>query len=322
MQTYLKSRPVWVQFFIFLGIAAASSLVVLGFGSIVLASTLGIPVREMGQAPSGAGPVSDRVLWGIRMLVLFQFVGLFVLPSLIFAKACDPAPGRYLGLRAPWRVSFWVLGSAALLLALPLVEFTGLLNRQIPFSAELTQKIKFWEESAGRTIQLLLQRHDIGTLALNLLFIAVFAGVGEELFFRGVLQRLLIRGTRSPWAGILLTAAAFSFFHFQFYGFVPRFILGALLGAAYWYSGSLWVSIVAHTLFDAAQLIAAWFRPELATADSVFNASITTLLPAALISAALTGLLLWTMKRHSRSSFTETYADELRPAASENELSI
>jgi membrane protease YdiL (CAAX protease family) len=320
MQTYLKSRPAWVQILLFLGVACASGILTLGFGGMLLAALTGIPLNEMGTPVAGRDP--GMVLWNIRGMVFLQFIGLFVLPALFFAKLSDPRPERYLGLRAPWRLSYWAMGSAILLISLPLVEYTGLLNHQIRFSASLSEKIRFWEESAMRTLLVMLKDRSISNLLINLVFIALFAGVGEELFFRGILQRLLIRATRSPWAGILLTAACFSFFHFQFYGFIPRFILGALLGAAYWYSGSIWVAIVAHTVFDGMQLIAAWFHPEMAASDTVLNTSAAKLLPAALASGALTVLLLWIMKRNSRSRFAEVYEGELGQQATTNELPL
>jgi membrane protease YdiL (CAAX protease family) len=310
MQTYLKSKSTVVQLLIFMGLAAAGAVILLGFGGFALSAITGTSLEEMGNPARSHGPVSDTTLWNLRMLVLFQFLGLFAIPSYVFARLSDPNPVAYLGLRAPWRRSYWLLGSVILVASIPLVEYTGLLNRQIHFSAGLAGKIAEMEKSAAATLQLLLERRSIGNLLINLLFIAVFAGVGEELFFRGILQRLLIRSLRSPLAGIIVSALCFSFFHFQFYGFVPRFILGALLGAAYWYSGSLWVAVLAHTLFDAIQLIMAWFHPELVTSDSVLNTTAAKLLPAALISAVLTGILLWIMKRHSRTRFSEVYAGE------------
>ena len=115
--------------------------------------------------------------------------------------------------------------------------------------------MKASEESAAKQIEFMLKRNTVQDLLLNLVLVAVFAGVGEELFFRGVLQRLFIKLFKNPWAGILVTAFIFSAIHFQFYGFIPRFILGILLGLIYWYSGSLWPAIIAHFAYDAFAVI-------------------------------------------------------------------
>jgi uncharacterized protein len=251
---------------------------------------------------------------------VLQDFGLFLLPSLLYARLADGDTGRYLGLRAPRHASMWLLGIAALLVAVPLVEFTGLLNQRAPFPAGLATRIREMEESARRMQLLMLADRSIGNLLINILLIGVLAGVSEEFFFRGVVQRILIRTFRSPWAGIVVTAAFFSFFHFEFYGFVPRLILGILLGAAYWYSGSIWVPVVAHALFNSIQLVAAWFHPELAGGNTITDMSLLKLLPAAAISAALTTWIVMRMKRTSDTSYGDVYSAETSPYTETNEL--
>jgi hypothetical protein len=87
---------------------------------------------------------------------------------------------------------------------------------------------------------------------------ALIPAVAEELIFRGVMQRLLGRWLGSPHASIWLTAALFSVLHVQFFGFVPRFLLGVLLGYLYAWSGNILVSIAAHFTQNAGQLLLLW----------------------------------------------------------------
>ena len=84
-----------------------------------------------------------------------------------------------------------------------------------------------------------------GGLLLNLLIIALIPAVGEELTFRGVLQQGLMR-KMNPHVAIVISAAIFSFIHFQFFGFLPRLFLGLLLGYMFYITGSLWTSILMH----------------------------------------------------------------------------
>lgn len=86
---------------------------------------------------------------------------------------------------------------------------------------------------------------------MNILIIAIMAGIGEELLFRGVLQKILINWTRNTHVGILCAAIIFSAIHFQFFGFFPRMILGMVLGYLYVWSKSIWVPIIAHALNNA-----------------------------------------------------------------------
>jgi hypothetical protein len=144
---------------------------------------------------------------------------------------------------------------------------------------------------------------------MNLLFIAVFAGVGEELFFRGILQRIFIKMFKNPWAGIIVTAIIFSAIHLQFYGFIPRFILGVLLGMIYWYSGSIWPAIIAHFAYDAFAVVLIYFNPSLldqnTTTFQMGNQVVMTLL-----SAIVVGLVIFQMKKRSTTNYETVYAPD------------
>jgi hypothetical protein len=156
----------------------------------------------------------------------------------------------------------------------------------------------------------MLGRSTLPDLLMNIIFIAAFAGIGEELFFRGVLQRLFIKGTKSPWAGIIIAAFIFSFFHFQFFGFIPRFLLGILLGAIYWYSGSLWPAIIAHFLYDAFIIILAYFNPQLIQNPEASLVDNSYLVIAALVSLLLVSALVWWMKKASFTTYDASYKDD------------
>jgi membrane protease YdiL (CAAX protease family) len=96
---------------------------------------------------------------------------------------------------------------------------------------------------------------------INLLVVAVIPAIFEEMCFRGALQRIMIQMFGNPWTGIVVTSILFSAFHMQFQGFFPRMFLGILLGAVYWYSGSLWANILAHCFFNGIQVVAATYYP-------------------------------------------------------------
>jgi hypothetical protein len=249
----------------------------------------------------------------LRGLQLGQFLGLFLIPSLLFAYFSDPKPYQYIGLKNPSHELYWILGIAAMVLAIPLVEYLGMLNRTFVFGPETQRWIQSKEEEAMKLIQFMLSRHTPGELVLNLIFIATFAAVGEELFFRGVLQRLFIKAFKSPWIGILVTAMIFSAFHFQFFGFLPRFVLGVLLGLIYWFSGSLWTSIAAHFAYDALLVTLAYFKPELAADAEATMFDQSNLASVALLSAAIVGVLVWQMIKRSRASYVEVYKNDNPP---------
>ncbi|HNP53715.1 MAG TPA: type II CAAX endopeptidase family protein [Ferruginibacter sp.] len=77
---------------------------------------------------------------------------------------------------------------------------------------------------------------------------AFFPAMFEEMFFRGVMQNLLVRWWKLPWLGILVTSLLFSFIHGSIYLFLSRAVLGIVLGLMYEQTKNIWVNIVAHFL--------------------------------------------------------------------------
>jgi membrane protease YdiL (CAAX protease family) len=107
-----------------------------------------------------------------------------------------------------------------------------------------------------------------------LVVLALLPAVAEELFFRGILQRIFIQMTRRPWIGIIITSIVFSALHGQFLGFIPRMVLGMVLGALYWYSGSLYPGMLAHFLNNAVQIVLVYLSPEFLEKDIRFGVEI------------------------------------------------
>jgi membrane protease YdiL (CAAX protease family) len=307
-----------MQMLMFFGLAFGLFVIASMIGVAILSKTTGIGLQDL-QNSASWDLANPKYRTFMRGMILIQFLFLFTIPSLLFSFFSDPKPAQYLGLKAPGAASYWVWGILIILVAYPFVEYLGYINQKIPFGPETAKWMKGMEEEAARQIRFMLQERTPVELAKNLVFIALFAGIGEELFFRGILQRMFIRLTRNPWMGIILTAAIFSGIHFQFYGFFPRLFLGVLLGAIYWYSGSLWVAILAHFLYDAAVIVLVYFNPHM-----LENAEATLikgqefgLLIGAMISLAITFVILHQMQKRSVATYEAVYNDDF-PAQKDN----
>lgn len=305
---FLRTRPAWIQLLIFIGLSAASFMFLSLIGLVILSGITGMGLKEMGDM-GNLDLSKPGMITFIRGMLLIQFISLFVVPSFLFALFSDPRPVKWLGLKNSKSVYF-ILGVAALFVAFPLVELTGVFNQDfIPETSKLGKWMKKSEDQAARQLVFLLQRNTLEDLLKNLLFVAVFAGFGEELFFRGVLQRIFIKLFKSPWAGIIVTALLFSAIHMQFYGFIPRFILGMLLGLVYWYSGSLWPGIFAHFIYDAFFVVLVYLNPSLATQEEpVFYSGNKVIL--GLVSALLVAGIVYLMKKKSDTRYQEVYAGD------------
>ena len=300
-----------MQMLLFLGIAFGLFLIATSIGVAVLSKMTGIELAQL-QNSGNWDLTNPKMVTFMRGMILLQFLFLFTIPALLFSYFSDPQPMRYLGLKAPSSSLYWVFGILLIIVAYPFVEYLGYMNQKIPVGADAETWMKGMEEEAARQIKFMLKDRTPMELAKNLVFIALFAGVGEELFFRGILQRLFIRMARNPWIGIILTATIFSGIHFQFYGFFPRLFLGVLLGAIYWYSGSLWVSILAHFLYDAAVITLVYFNPQMLenTQETLIKGQDIVLLIGAMVSLAITFVILNQMQKRSVTSYEAVYDDD------------
>lgn len=310
MRGLLKTRPAWSQLLVVISIAVVSLFVVGLLGTTILAKMTGMGLLEVSDMAK-LEYTKPQTIFLLRGFQVVQFFALFIIPVFVCAWLFSTDTKKYLGLKAPSNKIYFIWGVAIMIVSIPLVSFLGEINQQVKFPAELEGWMKKNEASAAKSVAALLSRHTIQDLMLNIICIAGLAAVGEELLLRGMVQRLLIKIFKSPWAGIIVAAALFSAMHIQFYGFLPRFVLGVFLGAAYWYSGSLWVPIVGHFIYDALMIVLSYLNPEMINNEE--SAKIPSLAAAAAVSAALTAVIIYRMKKDTKINYTEVYEDDAVP---------
>lgn len=140
---------------------------------------------------------------------------------------------------------------------IPIVAYLGELNQNIKLPHSL-ENIEKWmttlENENADILKLLTQNNNVNILLINLLVMAFIPAFCEELFFRGTVQRIWKSVITNNHIVIIITALIFSAIHFQFYGFIPRLILGIYLGYLMVWSGSLFLPILAHFLHNGISL--------------------------------------------------------------------
>lgn len=122
--------------------------------------------------------------------------------------------------------------------------------------------LKVMDNEALSALAEIIKMDNLGDLMLNLLIIGIIPGIGEEMLFRGIIQKELTSYNRKPHLSIFITAILFALFHFQVTGFVAKFLIGMVLGYAYHYSGSLILPMILHALNNSVATISYYFAPE------------------------------------------------------------
>ncbi len=154
-----------------------------------------------------------------------------------------------------------ILFVLAFLIQICLLPFNGWLQElnesmELPASLSgLESVLKAMEDSMAELTKFITNFDEIWELAIAILVIGVIAGIGEEVLFRGLIQRKIYLATKNPHVAIWVSAIIFSAIHFQFYGFLPRMFLGAMFGYFYFYSGNLWIPICAHIFNNSLAVV-------------------------------------------------------------------
>ena len=187
----------------------------------------------------------------LNMLRISQITSqllLFVFPPLLYACLVNEKP--ITSLKFNKTKTYWLLLGLAMMYAiLPLNTVFAEWNADVklPESMKaLEEMMKSLQDAAQEATEKMLNVNNIGGLIINLIMVAGLAAIGEELLFRSLLQTSLVKICKNAHIGIFIASAVFSFIHFEFYGFLPRLVLGLLLGYMFYFSKSIWVPMLMH----------------------------------------------------------------------------
>lgn len=228
----------------------------------------------------------------------------FIAPALLMWKICfKTSPIR--AIEAETLPSLKMIGFALLVyfVGMPALNQIVYWNQEMhlpEFLSSFDEWCRNLEKLAEEQTKGLLNSTEFFPTAMNILVIGVLTGIGEEFFFRGALQRGLAWCGVNPHTAIWITALIFSTVHFQFFGFVPRMLLGAFFGYLYWWSCNIWVNAFVHALNNTLVIISTWYINKGILSEEFDMLGVTDggFPTAAVISAfAVTAILYYSYRR-------------------------
>ena len=173
----------------------------------------------------------------------------FLMPAVVYAMLVQEKPWNYLGFK---KIPTWsLLGIVAMFTIIPFLSLVTDWNESISFPESMSaieEQMRSLQARSEDVIKLFIGQ---GSLFSSLMIVALLAAVSEELLFRSVIQKGLIKLFKNAHVAIIVTALVFSAFHGDFFGFFPRFILGMMLGYMFWMSGSIFPSMLMHFVNNA-----------------------------------------------------------------------
>ena len=248
-QLIFSAFVILVCFFLFMVISLIVAIPVFGIKSVIDISSL----ADFNDTDS------------IMILKYFQVVqsfGLFIVPPVILGWLFHGNFIKYLYLNKTFTFSSVFIIMVLMVSASPLINFIGEFNAgmELPdWMGAVERWMKVTEENAAKLTEAFLNVKTPAGLFFNIFMIAVLPAFGEELLFRGLIQRIFIQMTRNVHWGIWISAILFSALHMQFYGFVPRMLLGVMFGYLLIWSGSLWIPIIAHFINNGVAVVTMYY---------------------------------------------------------------
>ena len=246
----------------------------------------------------------------LKWLQFMQTIATFLLPSILGAWVWseDHKPFTWLRLTSTTHWLHYLLAVGIMLCAVPGINLLADLNSRIELPESLgfiEQILKQQEEAAAALTERFLQADNIGVLLINIGLMALLPALAEEVSFRGTLQQILAQGKLKGQIHIAIWATAFIFsaIHMQFYGFIPRMLMGAMFGYIFVWTGTLWVPILMHFTNNGLAVLAYYLVGDSEEAKNIadtFGAGDTWWVGVISIVITSLGLLIFYRRTHTR----------------------
>ncbi|QNF35396.1 CPBP family intramembrane metalloprotease [Adhaeribacter swui] len=198
-------------------------------------------MQNPGLEPNGK--IAINLFQGITHLCAFT------LGPLYFLLSSGQSAGTYLSPQKYVPLGLGILSALLILFIMPANSWIINWNANLQFP-EALKAFETWAKTKEDTLKVLTQEltvfDNMGQFWLGMFVFGLIPAIGEEIVFRGILQRNLVISLRNAHVAIWLAAFIFGAIHMQFYGFVPRMLLGVILGYLYFWSGNIWVPIAGH----------------------------------------------------------------------------
>lgn len=298
--TAFRGMKPFPQLMFSLFVMVVSVLIFLIVGMLVAVPFFGIEMLTASLSASGL--TSPEALNFMKYFQVLQSVGLFIVPPILLGWLYHGNIQEYLQLNKSTPIQNYLLATAALLIVIPFINFLGDLNSKMTLPDSLSG-VENWmrtmEDAAQVMVEKFMKVESISGLLFNVFMIAVLPALGEELMFRGVIQKIFSNWTKNQHWGIWISAFLFSAMHMQFYGFLPRMALGAMFGYLLVWTGTMWAPILAHFVNNLMGVLGYYFiNKGVITKDVEEWGTGTEQFPLVIFSLVAVGFLLFLIHRN------------------------
>lgn len=304
---YLKDKSIVFKISTLVLIIAISLLLVMVIGILLAIPFFGTSLLKNFNAMNDFS--DNTTIAFLKYIQVINQIGVFILPALLYGYLENRNACTYLKIDRKPGISLLFISILLIIAFIPAVNAMVWLNEQMNLPTFMKGIEDWMRESEDKTnllTEAFLNVNTLGGLIINLLIIGFLAALGEEFLFRGVILRLFSDVLKNTHLAVILSAILFSAFHMQFYGFLPRAALGILFGYIYVWSGSLWIPIILHFIFNGTTVVVAYLFQNGLISTDVESFGVTDNVFIISASFIFTFLFLWIIYRNRRDAILHT----------------
>lgn len=261
IKSYFSEMPTPVKFTFLLMLMMVSSIITVLVGVILV----GLPIygTNITNLITRMNDINDPLVVSFDkfMQILSQF-GLFLVPGILYIYLFDNSIKNSFKFKDKSKVLYVLFSILLIIFCFPIINNLSELNLHLKLP-EVFKNFENWmkqsEDNAAVITDAFLKTTDTKNLIINIFMIAIIPAIAEELIFRGIFLKIFVDWTKNIAVGIIISSVVFSSFHMQFYGFLPRFVLGLLLCYLFIWTKSIWYPIIAHFFNNLAGVLLSYF---------------------------------------------------------------
>ncbi|MBP7478413.1 MAG: CPBP family intramembrane metalloprotease [Chitinophagales bacterium] len=166
----------------------------------------------------------------------------------------------YLGLNSPINKSV-IFYSIVLLLSIQAITSSAAEYSKLLPLGDTIHRIFLENQTANDAFtKAILEDTSISMFILQIITMGLLAGIGEEMVFRGIFQRLFHQWSKNIHFSIVFSAILFAVFHGLIYNIFGIVIIGIIFGYIYYFTGNLWITIGLHILNNSAIVVISYLN--------------------------------------------------------------
>lgn len=269
LQNYNEQNRIqyFADILILTGLVFVCSIVFGLLGALLSSKLFHIEVSELMSAMTNMSETAN--IGFLKTYNAFATFGAWVGSAFLFFKIRTLDQNEFWKFKMPKVRFIWALLPILFISCVIVSAYLLNINERLPIPDAINQL--FNSENSAKMLSRMLSMSNHFDLIVNILCIALFPAVFEEIFFRGTLQPILIGLFKNHHIGIFLTSLIFAAIHLNINQIIPMMFLAIVLGYLFYYTKSIYTNILIHFLNNSMAVFAYYYQSNSEIAKQVVN---------------------------------------------------